>query len=172
VKNTSHLWLVTGSGRVSAVTAPVEAGCSADRPALVGGLAGFLSNYRPSRSPTTADAALSSPPPPCPWRIVVGRGQRINLTLVDFGTPPAADGCVQYATVTERHVAGPPRSRHAGPPTSINVCGGNRRRRHIQTTSSNAVDIQVTSGRHDVDTYYFLLQYKGQLIRSIDERDV
>jgi len=40
---------------------------------------------------------------PCPWRIVVGRGQRINLTLIDFATPRAEDVglvCVQYGVVT------------------------------------------------------------------------
>ena len=144
------------------VTAPVEAGCSVDRPALVRGLGGFLSNYRPSRS-LTADVGLSpgasTPPLPCPWRIVVGRGQRINLTLVDFATPKAAGdvglGCVEYAVVTERQ---------ARPPTSLTVCGGNRRRRHLRTSLSNAVDVHVTSGRHVVDSdehYYFLLHYKG-----------
>ena len=141
------------------VTSPVEVGCSADRPALVHGLSGFLSNYQPPRS--TSDLELSPPvtTTPCPWRIVVGRGQRINITLIDFATPRAAAdvglGCLQYAVVTER----------LRPPRTLRVCGGHRRRRHLHTSTSNAVDIHVTSGRHDVDAdehFYFLLHYKGQ----------
>jgi len=149
----------------AAVTTPVEVGCSADRPAIVRGLSGFLSNYRPPRS---TDLDLSPPVTmtPCPWRIVVGRGQRINLTLVDFATLRAAvdvgRGCLQYATVTER----------LSPPTSLRVCGSERRRRLIYTSMSNAVDIHVTSGRHNGDTdehFYFLLHYKGQS-REMDLR--
>jgi len=142
------------------VTAPIEAGCSADRPALVHGLGGYLSNYRPPWSTPDVDLSPSVMPPlPCPWRIVVGRGQRINLTLVDFATPRvAADvglGCLQYAVVTER----------VKPPRTVRVCGGHRRRRHLHTSSSNAIDVHVTSARHNVADYerfYFLLHYKGQ----------
>ena len=139
------------------VTPPVKVGCSADRPAVVGGLSGFLSNYQPLRS--IDDLGLSPPveTTPCPWRIVVGRGQRINLTLVDFATPRAAAdvglACVQYALVTER--VRPPRTRR--------VCGGDRRRRHLHTSLSNSVDIHLTSASRDVDAndhFYFLLRYK------------
>jgi len=151
-------WYVT-------VTAPIDVGCSPDRPALVHGLAGFLSNYRPSPS-STADLGLpvpAPPPPSCPWRIAVGRGQRINLTLIDFATPKAAHGadvgglgCVQYAVVTERQ----------RPPRTLRVCGGDRRRRHLYTSLSNAVDVHITAGQHTVDAaqedFYFLLQYKGR----------
>jgi len=141
------------------VTSPVEVGCSPDRPAVVSGLAGFLSNYVPSQS--TSDLGPSRTTP-CPWRIVVGPGQLINLTLIDFGTPRAvADvrpGCVQYAVVMER----------VRPPRTIRVCGGHRRRQHLHTSLSNAVDIHVTSGRHDVDEhFYFLLHYKGQLLTNV-----
>jgi len=139
------------------VTAPVEVGCSAERPALVHGLGGFLSNYRPSRSTADLVARATS----CPWRIVVGRGQRINITLVDFATPRAdADVglvCVQYAVMTER--LRQPRTRR--------VCGGNRRRQHLYTSSSNSVDVHLTSGRNHVDAdehFYFLLHYKGQSV--------
>jgi len=150
------------------VTAPVEVGCSADRPAIVHGLSGYLSNYRPS--PSTSDIGLSLPATmtPCPWRIVVGRGQRINLTLVDFATPRAATdvgrlGCLQYAVLTE----------HVRPPRTLRVCGGDRRLRHLHTSLSNVVDVHVTSGRHndnvDADErVYFLLYYKGWLQRTIN----
>jgi len=157
---------MSARGRAT-VTAPVEVGCSADRPAIVPGLSGFLSNYQPPRS--TSDLDLSPPvtmTTPCPWRIVVGRGQRINLTLVDFATPRAAAnvglGCLQYAVVTER----------VRPPRTLRVCGGDRRRRHLHTSLSNAVDVHVTSGRHNVDTdehFYFLLHYKGQSLTVHDE---
>ena len=143
------------------MTAPVEVGCSAERPALVHGLSGFLSNYQLSRSTADVDLSPLAKTTPCPWRIVVGRGQRINLTVVDFATSRAAADvglvCVQYAVVTERSI----------PPTTKRVCGGDRRRRHIHTSLSNSVDVRLTSGRHNVNTdqhFYFLLHYKGQSI--------
>jgi len=151
------------SGGVIVTSLVEEAGCSADKPALVGGLGGFLSNYRSLTADVGLSPAVSTPA--CPWRIVVGRGQRINLTLVDFATPKAASNvalrCVQYAVVTELHTR---------PSTSLAVCGGARRRRHLHTTLSNAVDVRVTSGRHGVDSdehFYFLLHYKGQQFAAL-----
>lgn len=144
------------------VTSPVEVGCSAERPALVHGLSGFLSNYQPPRSTSELDLSAPVTTTPCPWRIVVGRGQRINITLIDFATPRAAAdvglGCLQYAVLTER----------VKPPRTLRVCGGHRRRRRLHTSTSNAVDIHVASGRHDLDAdehFYFLLHYKGQSLR-------
>lgn len=140
------------------VTAVVEMGCSTERPATIHGLSGFLSNYRPLRSPS--DVGLSAPvtTTPCPWRIVVGHGQRINLTLIDFARPTAAGdvglGCLQYAIVTER----------VRPLKTLKVCGGDRRRRHLHTSLSNSIDVHVTSGHHNADAdkhFYFLLHFKG-----------
>lgn len=138
------------------VTLPATVGCSADTPAIVDGLSGYLSNYHPPRPATELQLSPLTSTMPCPWRIVVGRGQRIDLTLIDFMTPRAVYpglACEQYAVVTE----------WSRPPKTRRVCAGAQRRRHLYESQSNFVDVRLTSRRSNSDQqFYFLLHYKGR----------
>lgn len=81
------------------------------------------------------------------------------------GTVPIYGGgavnrvCYQYATVSEP----PGLVGSTMMARSFQICGGDRRERHITISPSNVVDLQVS--RRNVETdreYYFLLQYRGQ----------
>lgn len=122
--------------------------------------------------------------PGCPWRIEADPGRRINLTLIDFATPTAADHptvpggssspggtdgfqflptsriCYQYATVNERPgVIGATMMLAR----SFAICGGDRRERHISVSTSSMVDVQVSRRNAETDRdFYFLVQYRGQ----------
>lgn len=94
----------------------------------------------------------------CPWRIELPRGERINLTLVDFSTPNAdvstdSQICHQYALVTEK----------LSTTENGRVCGGDRREKHVYTSRTNTIEIRIIT-KKNVETdrnFYFLLRYEG-----------
>ena len=103
----------------------------------------------------------------CPWRIEMSRGQRINLTLIDFSTPTtdlvssesgsmhSRGTCFQYAILTER----------SSTTRNVRICGGERRERNVYTSRTNSVDIRFIT-KVDVETdkeYFFLLRYEGSI---------
>jgi len=106
------------------------------------------------------------------WLIEAGPGQRVNVTLWDFGHRFHADsaaarlarGCIKYATVIE--VGAVDREREKI------VCGSRRgtttdRLRHVYTSLGNAVRIRlhvIASDDSETDrraTPRFLIHYQG-----------
>ena len=144
---------------------------------------GYLSNTASSSSSSgTADCIDGGPE----WLIEAGPGQRINISLWDFGggggRPAAAafrggeapstrlSGCVKYATVTELSSADDDDEERV----VCGVAGGGgdlqrapaERVRHVHTSLGNAVKIRlhVVAGGPDQDassTPRFLLHYRG-----------
>ena len=80
-----------------------------------------------------------------------GEGQRINLTLHDFGTADTRpNACQAYAIVRES-------SR--SPPKSETICNSAQRKRHVYLSATNMVDIRVLGSKNDRQ---FLIEYNGE----------
>ena len=99
-----------------------------------------------------------------PWIIEALPGQRINITLHDFGVANDYEdsqsswdyggmdsNCdVNYAVIKEED-----------PHRSTSVCGGHQRQSHVYTSIRNKVEIQLIP-RSRLTTNYFLLHYQGE----------
>ena len=97
----------------------------------------------------------------------VPEGQRINLTLLDFGLRPrnhtaTAMGqgsqhnlCRVYATLRER-----------SPGRSVTVCGGRQRERHVYTSDTNVVELRILHNQAANEPVYFLFRYRGKRLRA------
>ena len=102
-----------------------------------------------------------------PWVLRAQPGQRLNITLYDFGshvtgnetlTPTKnADGttnlCKVYATIKE--AKGSRRNT---------ICGGNDRKRLAYVSLGNTVEIRIYGNRGEKNHAYFFLQYQGMLV--------
>ncbi len=103
----------------------------------------------------------------CPYMLRARPGQRFNFTLMDFamstkrrstvisvqmGLP---EFCYRYATIREN-------TREK----ETTVCGGTDRSRHVYTSDSHIVQIQMAGGKHGGAFGHFLLKYEGKLEMS------
>ena len=96
----------------------------------------------------------------CPWVIEVLPGQRVNITLLDFGwqsrsgTESSMDTlqvCQKYAVIREMSQT-----------KSHTVCGSPRRESHVLTSTTNELEIYLTpKASPDGHTNHFLLKYEG-----------
>ena len=101
----------------------------------------------------------------CPIIIRAAPGQRVNITLFDFGSaisrgsaggtgrgllPGSSVVCQRYALIKE------PRSSS---PTI--VCSGNQRTKGVYLSDGSVVEIQLVHTRHRKEAAHFLLQYSG-----------
>ena len=92
----------------------------------------------------------------CPWVIQSQPAQRINLTLVDFGTPETtglpSDGyrpeCQKYAMIRERSET-----------SDTTVCSGSQRERNIYLSKSNRVEIDFVDSRLSGTQANFLIKF-------------
>ncbi len=87
-----------------------------------------------------------------PWSVKMAAGQRLSVTLTDYGWGSAAtqehQRCVAYAYITEKATG-----------ANQTICGGSERRRQIYTSTTNHVLIQIVpqeNGRAQ-----FLLHFTG-----------
>ena len=82
-------------------------------------------------------------------------GQRINLTLMDFGVwtsntnEQPASFCDSYAVVREDSSS------------QQTICGGDERTRNVYVSRSNFVEIVMTRRQHE-DVHQYLLKYNGK----------
>ena len=95
----------------------------------------------------------------------VPAGQRINVTLLDFGrhnhnrstssTGEPYAHCHVYAILKEATADGQ---------KSETICGGvsKERRSSIFTTSSNQLEVRLVTGKPSRDIGQFLIEYKGK----------
>ena len=107
-----------------------------------------------------------------PWVITAQAGQKINITLFDFGISgsfntssnpgPITAGnsnkrtnypvyCQQYARIEEKDVA-----------RSTIVCGGERREKNVYISVTNEVEVHVMNRRTFGQQHYFILKYNGK----------
>lgn len=94
-----------------------------------------------------------------PWLIEALPGQRINITLLDFGVQrpeklpqysssfDSIEVCQKYAVIKEQ-------TR-----TTV-VCGGRNRYHHEYLSNSNVLEIQIENRRSN--PHYFLMKYEGK----------
>ena len=140
------------------VAIPHRQGCPASDHVTLTGTSGYLANV------VTEETEYGSLT--CPWKVVLPRGQRINISLFDFATPieenyALADTgiCYQYAIVTEK----------TSTTRNIRVCGGTDRERNIYTSRTNALEIRIIT-RNNVESdkvYHFALKWEGNDFSSL-----
>ena len=100
---------------------------------------------------------------PCPWRLRVLPGQKLNITLYDFsrtsrGTSSSPSNlystCKRYATIQEQ-----PRRQETP------VCGGSKRIRSVYISDGHQVDLRLTdfthTSRDQTDPVNFLVKYSA-----------
>ena len=87
---------------------------------------------------------------PSPWSIRMAAGQKVTLTLSDYGWGQAAGdmGCRPYAYVVEKAVG-----------VNETICGGQERERQVFTSTSDHVLIQMLP--RETRQSHFLLWYEG-----------
>ena len=98
--------------------------------------------------------------PENPWLIEALPGQRVNISLVDFGNRlsklpeynldyQSIEVCEKYATILEQI-----------PHKEKTVCGGKARHEHIYLSNGNSVEIQIETRKYDPN--YFLFKYESK----------
>ena len=147
----------------SPVAIPHRHGCQATDHVTLTGSSGYLAN---TVTETTGYGSLT-----CPWRVLLPRGQRINVTLLDFATPlednsygslvqPASHPCYQYAIITEK----------TSTTRNTRICGGQLRERPIYESRTNSIEIRIIT-RNNVETdriNLFALKWEGKHVDLIE----
>ncbi|ELU10134.1 hypothetical protein CAPTEDRAFT_187300 [Capitella teleta] len=93
-----------------------------------------------------------------PWVIRVLPGQKVNVTLFDFGTELLSPGpqtgvCLVYATIKESVGS-----------NSKTICGGKARENHVYTSLTNQIDIRLIvpqKSENDEEEIQFILRYEA-----------
>lgn len=100
----------------------------------------------------------------CPWIIRVQSGQRINLTLFDFGVASRYErgsgseaDCQIYAMVHEL-------TSHS----EMTVCGGFRRVRSAYLSHGSEVEVTLHTYTNDVTPVHYVIAYEGKLLSLLD----
>ena len=103
-----------------------------------------------------------------PWLLEVPPGQRISLTLYDFGVGSKPN-------VTEKHgvsVTSSNKMNHCHvyaiikeqyPGRSVTVCGGSDRMKHIYESDTNSVEVRFLGTTANRNRKNFVLEYEGEL---------
>ncbi len=88
-----------------------------------------------------------------PWLLEASPGQRISVSLLDFGWDPSlpagqapSSHCSLYGYISERSIN-----------VNMTLCGGRSRQSQIYTSTSGSLQIQIVP-RQNV---HFILQYEG-----------
>ena len=112
---------------------------------------------------TTTETGLGTQD--CPWVLQATGGQRISLSVLDFGTvyrdedkkwihsSYSSANCPVHLVMVD----GTARSRTP-------LCGGGNRQRHLLDSKENRVEIHVTMQMSKAQMPYFLLRYKGESV--------
>ncbi len=95
----------------------------------------------------------------CPWVIEVHKGQKINVTLMDFGLwqrQQNEDGtsslyCHKYAMIQE----GDQRQQ-------TTICASNERQKMVYLSKGNKLTITIARSMGDGDVPQFILKYEGK----------
>lgn len=115
------------------------------------GLSGYISSL------VTSDTGCGSAE--CPWRIAVEPGQRIRVTLHDYGSPSSGTSiasssptlCTVYAVLKE-----------GNPPKSMTVCGGTPvRHREVHISQTNILEVRILK-KSNQEENHFLLHYESK----------
>lgn len=86
----------------------------------------------------------------CPWLIEVEPGQRINVTLYDFGSSSYTGGCLRLAQI-----------RDSSATENTIVCSDRQRVKHVYKSISNSLEITLMSPQVYANRGHFLIHYKA-----------
>lgn len=118
-------------------------------------------------------------PDKCRWTLTAGKGLRVRLTLLDFGTglwqaPTSAwygandRSCRVYATVREVPASGAARGGRG-----FDVCAGHRRVvDDIYESRSHSIEVETFHAQNaEKKQVHFVLKFKGQSVKgqSVDD---
>ncbi len=93
------------------------------------------------------------------WLIEGSPGQRINLTLLDFGAGSSSDqvhvsSCMPYGFLEEKTLG-----------VNQSICGGRSRERVLYTSATNSVEVVLISPRPSQPA--FLVNFQGKSSNKI-----
>ena len=90
----------------------------------------------------------------CPWLILLQPGQRINLTLLDFGVASryerGATDCQIYAVI-----------RDLTSRAEMTICGGFRRERSVYVSEGRGIEILLHTYGEDTIPIHYIITYEG-----------
>ena len=101
-----------------------------------------------------------------PWNIQLHPGQKINISLLDFGgkqgpSTPGIKQCRVYAVIRERSVD---RARN------ISMCSSSKREEHVYYSATNNVEVGIVRySRLPEHIPAFLLKYAGKFEHRCQE---
>ena len=140
---------------ISSVISPDPQRCHQRSAFVVTPPSGYLSNYITER---TGCGNIDAP-----WHIQASPGQRINVTLMDFGTVSTGAGggqqkdstggnvCQVLAIIKDRMVS-----------TTETICTGKYRLTNVYYSASHDIEVRmVLKSRRDENGRYALLKYDG-----------
>ena len=115
-------------------------------PITVGSESGILSSMAATESNCGSTTS--------PWLIEGTSGQRVNVTLLDFGYPvdqgqKAAAACIPYGYMSERRLG-----------VNKTICGGNSRQQVIYTSATSSVEVALKAT--GPDSPHFLVKFQGK----------
>ena len=105
-----------------------------------------------------------------PWKVIVKPGQRINISLYDFGaTSGVGENEVAVSRpVTQCRVYAVIRERTVHRIRNITVCGTMSRERNIYISLTNTIEIGLlVSSPKEKESPFFLIRYEGKLNEAI-----
>ena len=94
----------------------------------------------------------------CPWTIRVQNGQRLNITLVDFGVQATGQMNEVYSTTCRKYAS----IWEQPGPSSTTICSGVRRTRDVYISKSNQVEFQFVDTLGTDAEANFLLKFNGK----------
>ncbi len=93
-----------------------------------------------------------------PWLLEASPGQRIRVSLLDFGWDPSlpadqapSSHCSLYGYISERSIN-----------INMTLCGGRSRQSQVYTSTSGSLQIQIVRNPAEETSSRFLLQYEGK----------
>ena len=97
----------------------------------------------------------------CPWYIDVSAGQRINVTLFDFGpaaSVPLGDACHWYCVIYDGSIR-----------KEVTRCQDERQRfEYVYTSLSNTLTIELFQFENKEHAPNFVLEYEGECHKAMD----
>ena len=97
----------------------------------------------------------------CPWVIEVLPGQKVNITLLDFGwqSRSGTDSSVDSLQICQKYAE----IREMSKTKSVTVCGSARRESHIFTSTTHELEVYLSpKASLDGHTNHFLIKYEGR----------
>ena len=138
--------------RVKYISIPVTGCIRAPGPVIVGSDSGILA----SRDSTNAGCgSLTSP-----WLIQGTAGQRINITLLDFGYSTSQNNaqttaCIPYGYLSERHLS-----------VNKTICGGRKREEVIYTSATSSLEVMLKSP--GPESPHFLIKFQSKFYSYVE----